>query len=84
MWPDATEDFQLLKFINEKLAAGSTNLYAEALEQMERQLIAKILDVAGGNQSKTAEILGITRGKVRDRIAAFGIQLERTVTVGKQ
>ena len=84
VWPDATEDFQLLKFINEKLAAGSTNLYAEALEQMERQLIAKILDVAGGNQSKTAEILGITRGKVRDRIAAFGIQLERTVTVGKQ
>ena len=84
VWPIATEDFQLLKFIDEKLAAGSTNLYAEALEQMERQLIAKILEVAGGNQSKTAEILGITRGKVRDRIAIFGIQLERTVTVGKQ
>ncbi len=83
VWPAVTEDFQLLKFIDEKLAAGSTNLYAEALEQMERQLISKILDVAGGNQSKTAEILGITRGKVRDRIAAFGIQLERTVTVGK-
>ena len=84
LWADNTQDFQLLKFIDEKLAAGSTNLYAEALEQMERQLIAKILEVAGGNQSKTAEILGITRGKVRDRIAIFGIQLERTVTVGKQ
>ncbi len=84
VWPVAVDDFQLFKFIDEKLALGSTNLYAEALEHMERRLFAKILDVAGGNQSKTAEILGITRGKVRDRIAAFGIQLERTVTVGKQ
>ena len=84
VWPATVDDFQLFKFIEEKLALGSTNLYAEALEHMERRLFAKILDVAGGNQSKTAEILGITRGKVRDRIAAFGIQLERTVTVGKQ
>ena len=62
----------------------STNLYAEVLEHMERRLFAKVLDVAGGNQSRTAEILGITRGKVRDRIAAFGIHLERTVSVAKQ
>ena len=83
-WPAFSDDFQLFKFIDERLAAGSTNLYAEALEQLERRLFARVLDVAGGNQSKTAEILGITRGKVRDRIAAFGIQLERTVTVAKQ
>ena len=83
-WPAFSDDFQLFKFIDERLVAGSTNLYAEALEQLERRLFARVLDVAGGNQSKTAEILGITRGKVRDRIAAFGIQLERTVTVAKQ
>ena len=83
-WPAFSDDFQLFKFIDERLVAGSTNLYAEALEQLERRLFARVLDFAGGNQSKTAEILGITRGKVRDRIAAFGIQLERTVTVAKQ
>jgi two-component system nitrogen regulation response regulator GlnG len=47
-------------------------------------LFAKVLEVTSGNQSKTAELLGITRGKVRDRIAAFGILLERTVSVTKQ
>ncbi|XZE20358.1 sigma-54-dependent transcriptional regulator [Pirellulaceae bacterium SH449] len=84
IWPSAVDDFQLFNFIDERLAAGSTNIYAEALEQMERRLFAKVLDVTNGNQSKTAEVLGITRGKVRDRIAAFGISLERTVVVGKQ
>ena len=83
-WPSNVDDFQLFKFIDERLAAGSTNIYAEALEQMERRLFAKVLDVTNGNQSKTAEVLGITRGKVRDRIAAFGILLERSVSVGKQ
>jgi len=78
------DDFQLFRFIDERLAAGSTNIYAEALEQMERHLFAKVLDITNGNQSKTAEVLGITRGKVRDRIAAFGILLERTVSVSKQ
>ena len=84
IWPSNVDDFQLFKFIDERLAAGSTNIYAEALEQMERRLFAKVLDVTNGNQSKTAEVLGITRGKVRDRIAAFGILLERSVSVGKQ
>ena len=84
LWTSTVDDFQLFKFIDERLAAGSINIYAEALEHMERRLFAKILDVTNGNQSKTAELLGITRGKVRDRIAAFGILLERTVSVGKQ
>ncbi len=82
-WPSHVDDFQLFKFIDERLAEGSTNIYAEALEQMERRLFAKVLDVTHGNQSKTAEVLGITRGKVRDRIALFGILLERSVSVGK-
>ena len=84
LWQSTVDDFQLFNFIDERLAAGSTNIYAEALEQMERRLFAKVLDVANGNQSKTAELLGITRGKVRDRIAAFGILLERMVFVEKQ
>jgi DNA-binding NtrC family response regulator len=69
------------EFIDDRVASGSTNLYAEALERMERQLISRVLHLAGGNQSKTAEILGITRGKVRDRIASFGIQVEKTISM---
>ncbi len=46
------------------------------MEEIERYLFARTLQATGGNQSKAAEMLGITRGKVRDRIAYFGIQLD--------
>ncbi len=76
-----TSEFSLGRFIEERLNAGTMNLYDEVLEQMERRLFATVLAATHGNQSKTAEILGITRGKVRDRIAAYNIQLERSVSI---
>lgn len=77
------DHFSVDVFIAERLSAGSTDLYNEVVEQVERRIFATVLRYTSGNQSKTAEILGITRGKVRDRIAAFEIQLNRTVSVGK-
>lgn len=78
----ASEDsFDLDSYISQRIAAGSQQLYQEVLEQVERRLFAKVLGETGGNQSRTAEILGITRGKVRDRIAAFGISMDRTISL---
>ena len=48
---------------------------------MERFLFTRVLQATDGNQSRAAEILGITRGKIRDRIAAFNIQLDKNVTI---
>jgi DNA-binding NtrC family response regulator len=75
-------EFSIMNFINQRLQSGSTDLYNELIEQVERRLFAQVLQYAAGNQSKAAEILGITRGKVRDRIASFDIQLDRTVSIG--
>ncbi len=72
----------IVEFIESRLSS-STDLYAEAMRELERYLFTRVLETTGGNQSRAAEILGITRGKVRDRIAAFNIQLDRTVTVGR-
>ena len=80
--PDANVNQQsIVDFIESRLATSS-DLYAEAMRELERYLFTRVLETTGGNQSRAAEILGITRGKVRDRIAAFNIQLDRTVTVG--
>ncbi len=79
--PEVDDQFSLSRFIEERLAAGSHDLYAEALEQIERRLFATVLEATDGNQSKAAEILGITRGKVRDRIASFGIHVDRVVSL---
>jgi two-component system nitrogen regulation response regulator GlnG len=68
-------------FVNRRLAAESRNLYAETLEQMERYLITRVLQATDGNQTKASEILGITRGKIRDRVNLFQISLGTTVSV---
>ena len=52
------------------------------MQMMERYLLTRVLSETQGNQSKAAEILGITRGKIRSRIAAFGITLEHGVYLG--
>ena len=71
----------LKAWVDRRLPFRSTTLYADALEVTERYLIARVLQATSGNQSKAAEILGITRGKLRDRIAAFGIAIGKVVSV---
>lgn len=72
-------DLQL--FVDQRIEAQTTDLYSETLEVMERYLLTRVLNETGGNQTRAAEILGITRGKIRDRIAQFGISLEKTVSI---
>ena len=44
-------------------------------------MLTRVLRETNGNQSRAAEILGITRGKVRDRIAAFKIAVDTNVSI---
>lgn len=71
----------LAPFIDQQLNAGTDDLYAETLEQMELYLITRVLEFTEGNQSRAAEILGITRGKIRNRVKQFGISLDKKVSV---
>ena len=78
---DSQELFAITEFVNQRFQEGSKNIYAEIIEEVERRLLTQIPKLTDGNQSKAAEVLGITRGKVRDRIAAFGIKLDTSVSV---
>jgi len=71
----------LAPLVESSLAEGTENLYALATEHMERYLITRVLQETGGNQSQAAKILGITRGKIANRIRTFGISLKQDVTV---
>jgi DNA-binding NtrC family response regulator len=73
------EQCDLSALINSRLRAGSRNLYAETLEAMERTLIATVLQNTNGNQSKAAEILGITRGSLRNKIRLLGICIDHRI-----
>jgi two-component system nitrogen regulation response regulator GlnG len=68
------------KFVAERIAAGSEDLYAEALAIMERQVLTAVLRHTGGNQVQAARILGIARNSLRSKIKTLRIQIERTVS----
>lgn len=80
---EPTEGTQLPQLVQRLLDERSTNIYAEAMEYMERFVILKVLQTTDGNQSQAAEMLGITRGKLRDRINSYNIVLKSDVSVEK-
>jgi two-component system nitrogen regulation response regulator GlnG len=67
------------EFVRQRIAAGGENLYAEALERMEREVVVRVLKHTAGNQLQAARILGITRGSLRNKIRVLGINIGRSV-----
>lgn len=53
-------------------AKNTKNLYEIILQEMEQALIERVLDYTDGNESRTAKILGISRGTLRQRRKIFG------------
>ncbi len=74
---------ELTTFIEERISAGSQQVYAEALELMERCLLQRILTRTEGNQSKAAKILGITRASLRHKLRSLQISMEHVVNIGE-
>lgn len=67
-------------FVQSRIEEGSNDIYAETLEMMERKLITKILSETSGNQSQAAELLGITRGSLRNKIRSLNIVIEQIIS----
>lgn len=71
-----TDDFiQALKTgrvpeVNKETQAGSS----KTLDEMEREMIIKVLEENGGNLSRTSEKLGITRATLYRKMEKHGIQ----------
>ncbi|MEL6108450.1 MAG: sigma-54 dependent transcriptional regulator [Planctomycetota bacterium] len=74
---------ELPELIDRLFADKSKEMYSQVVAYAERYLIVRVLRETEGNQSRAAELLGITRGKLRDRIATHKIRLESGVTIGE-
>jgi DNA-binding NtrC family response regulator len=71
----------LTSFIDERIAAGSHEIYSEMLQMMERSMLKRILAKTEGNQSQAARMLGITRASLRHKLQALGISMEHVVSI---
>lgn len=58
------------RFVDERLAAGTHELYSECLAEAERKLLVRLLEHTRGNQSKAARMLGISRASLRKKLRA--------------
>lgn len=50
------------------------NLHQLIMGETERSLIETVLEHTGGNQSRAAGVLGITRTTLRNRIRRYGLE----------
>ncbi len=67
------------RFVAERLDSGRQNIYTDAVELTEREVISRVLRHTGGNQVQTAKLLGISRSTLRTRIETLGIRVGHVV-----
>ncbi len=75
-------DFQfetVQQLISRHCEKNSATLYDDVMEDVERKLLAAILDETGGNQSEAAKRLGLTRTTIRTKVSKLGIGIRRVV-----
>ena len=77
--PAIGNDNELIRFIHQRLRAGTESLYDEVVQSVERTLLTELLTQVEGNISRASAILGISRSTLRTKLAALGINLDRTV-----
>jgi two-component system nitrogen regulation response regulator GlnG len=75
---EAVFDFGgLTAYVEDQLKGGSASLYADYQRLIDRHLLALVLRHTGGNLSRAARSLGITRATLRAKLAALGLTVEK-------
>jgi two-component system nitrogen regulation response regulator GlnG len=71
--PGTEVDFSFEGFILQRIEEGSTALFAEAHQQLDRLLLRLVLRSTRGNQVQAARVLGISRQTLRARTRELGL-----------
>ena len=60
------------------LTSDARDVYAEIHRKLDRILLPRVLELAGGNQLKAAQMLGIARQTLRQKLRDLGLISQRT------
>lgn len=61
------------RYLDDMGTTQPTNLYQILMAEIEPPLIEEILKCTGGNQSRAADMLGITRNTLRTKMQRYSI-----------
>jgi DNA-binding NtrC family response regulator len=68
-------------FIQAQIQAGTQSLYTDTIARVERILLTSVLSHTGGNKSQAAQILGMTRGFLRNKIREHCIRISHSASL---
>jgi Fis family transcriptional regulator len=64
----------LENYFNHLDGHGTQDLYRMVMAEVERPLFVCVMEHLGGNQTRAAEVLGISRSTLRKKLALYGIE----------
>ncbi len=80
---DLMTDEGIIRFIHKRIKAGTETLYDDVIQRVERILLLELLQECEGNISRASALLGISRSTLRTKLAALGINLDRSVRLNE-
>jgi two-component system nitrogen regulation response regulator GlnG len=72
-------DFDPEAFLRQRLGPDSRDLYAEVHRELDRLVLARVLEHTGGNQARAALLLGIARRTLRMKLQDLGLHVAHAV-----
>jgi two-component system nitrogen regulation response regulator GlnG len=79
--PAASADTSLglESFIRQRLVPDASDLYADTHREIDKFLLARVLEFTGGNQHQAARLLGIARQTLRQKLRDLGLHVTHSV-----
>ena len=77
--PSVKTEESVDQLIRRHCSISTPTLYDNVIEEIERRLIAAVLEETGGNQTEAAKRLGITRTTVRSKVNKLRIGIRQVV-----
>jgi len=68
------------QFTDDHVGMQTENLYADAVAEMEQQILPRVLQHTSGNQAQAAKTLGMTRASLRKKLRSHGIVVKQVVS----
>jgi two-component system nitrogen regulation response regulator GlnG len=72
-------DLGLGTFISHRLGPDARDLYAQVHRELDRLLLARVMDLTDGNQNQAARLLGIARQTLRQKLRDLGLHVTHSL-----
>jgi len=77
---EAQPDEGVRRWVRQALLAGSgSNLFDSCLDRFVSLLVSEALEITGGNRSRAAKMLGISRPTLLSKIDRYNLRIETTI-----